>query len=58
MKMQNRFEMKGENFVHSVLNYIDILFEHGDDDYDEGLVGILRTISHGNCIKYCSSKVT
>lgn len=22
MKMQNRFEMKGENFVHSVLNYI------------------------------------
>lgn len=56
--MQNRFEMKGENFVNSVFNYIDIIFEHGGDDYDEGLVGILRTISHGNCIKYCSSKVT
>lgn len=27
MKMQNRFEMKGKNFVHSVLNYTDIIFE-------------------------------
>lgn len=25
--MQNRFEMKGKNFVHSVLNYTDIIFE-------------------------------
>lgn len=52
LKMHNRFEMKGENFVHSILNYTDITFGCGDDDDDDdGLDRILRTISHGNCIK-------